>query len=238
VIEGVSGEVFGVGPALGFTSLKNGEPGDDPLVFARELLKKVAPGAAVARAHQVHGRGVHLTGGPTSTPYPRADALVTDRRNLAVVVLTADCVPVLFADEGARVAGAVHAGRRGALVDVVGAALEFVEKRFGVGPSALFARLGPAIGPCCYEVSDVVADELAGRWGERFVRRSPEGGPRLDLPGLVAHQLLRRGVAPERVGSSGGCTCCRPDRYWSYRAQGEASGRMVAGVLLPTERGL
>ncbi|MCX7022767.1 MAG: polyphenol oxidase family protein [bacterium] len=225
-------EVFQVGPATGFITLRAGHPADDPLATVRELLDGIAPGAGIARAHQVHGREVFLAEGPTFLPYPRADALVTDKKGLAVVVLTADCFPVLLADERSRVAGAVHAGRRGALADVVGAALELIERRFAVGLSSLFAQVGPGIGPCCYEVSDEIADEFAGRWGERFVRRVPDGGPRLDLPGLVLHQLLARGVSPDRITASGDCTRCRSDRYWSHRALGEAAGRMATGVLL------
>jgi YfiH family protein len=225
-------EVFRVGPATGFSTLRTPDPAADPLDAVRELLAEIAPGAEIARVHQVHGREVFFAEGPTALPYPRADALVTDRKGLAVVVLTADCLPVLVADEGGRVAGAVHSGRRGALADAVGAALEFIERRFGVKPPSLFAHVGPGIGPCCYEVAEETADEMAGRWGERFVLRSPDGGPRLDLPGLVRHQLLARGVAPERIASSGDCTRCRSDRYWSHRALGEAAGRMAAGVLL------
>ena len=225
-------EVFRVGPATGFTTLRTPSPTDDPLGIVRELLDEIASGAELARVHQVHGREVYLAEGPTSLPYPRADAVVTDRKGLAVVVLTADCLPILLADEGGSVAGAIHAGRRGALADAVGAALEFIERRFGTKPASLFAHVGPGIGPCCYEVSDAIADELAGRRGERFVSRVPDGGPRLDLPGLVRHQLLARGVNPARISSSDDCTRCRSDLYWSYRALGEAAGRMATGVLL------
>jgi YfiH family protein len=225
-------EAFRVGPATGFTTLRTQSPDDDPLDAVREILDGIAPRAGIARAHQVHGREVYLALGPTSLPYPRADALVTEKRGLAVVVLTADCLPVLVADEEGRAVGAVHAGRRGALADTVGAALEFIERRFDIEPSSLFVHVGAGIGPCCYEVSGKIADELAERWGERYVLRDPEGGPRLDLPGLVRHQLLARGVAPERIASSGDCTRCRSDRYWSYRALGEAAGRMASGVLL------
>ncbi|HUT98861.1 MAG TPA: polyphenol oxidase family protein [bacterium] len=231
-MRGARWDVFRVGPATGFTTLRAGNPADDPLDTVRELLDGVAPGAGIARAHQVHGREVYHARGPTSLPYPRADALVTGKKGLAVVVLTADCIPVLLADEGGSVAGAVHAGRRGALADTVGAALEFIERRFGAEPPSLFAHVGPGIGPCCYEVSDAIADEIACRWGERFVRRVPDGGPRLDLPGLVRHQLLARGVDPDRITASGDCTRCRSDRYWSHRALGEAAGRMATGVLL------
>ncbi|HDR06555.1 MAG TPA: laccase domain-containing protein, partial [Candidatus Coatesbacteria bacterium] len=215
------------------TTLRSGGADADPLDAVRAFLDEAAPGAEIARVHQVHGRGVHLAEAPAALPYPRADALVTEKRGLALVVLTADCVPLLLADEGGRVAAAVHAGRRGALADVAGAALEFVERWFSIEPSSLFARLGPAIGPCCYEVSDEIADEIAGRWGEGFVRRPPEGGPRLDLPGLVENQLLSRGVRPERLAVSGACTRCESGRYWSYRAQGDGAGRMASGVLLP-----
>ncbi|MCK4594072.1 peptidoglycan editing factor PgeF [bacterium] len=231
-MNGSGWEIFRVGPALGFITRRTGNASSDPIATVRKLLEKIAPGTEIARVHQVHGREVHHAEGPTSFPYPRADALVADRSGLAVTVLTADCVPVLLADDGSRLVGAVHAGRRGVMDDVIGAALGFVERRFGIPPADLHVHLGPAIGPCCYEVSAGLAEDFTRRWGGNFVIMGEEGQSRLDLPGLVIEQLKRRGVLRERIILRNDCTSCNLDRYYSYRAEGDAAGRHVSGVLL------
>jgi len=225
-------EVFRVGPALGFITRRTGGDSSDPIVTVRKLLERVAPGTEIARVHQVHGCEVFHAEGSTSVPYPRADALIADRSGLAVTVLTADCVPVLLADDGSRLVGAVHAGRRGVMDDVIGVALEYVKRRFGIPPADLHVHLGPAIGPCCYEVSTGLAEDFARRWGKDFVIMGEEGQSHLDLPGLVIEQLKHRGVLRERIILRNDCTSCNLDRYYSYRAEGDAAGRMASGILL------
>ncbi len=150
-------------------------------------------------------------------PCGRGDALVTRRTGLALAVAAADCVPVVVAGPG-RLA-AIHAGWRGIAAGVVPRAVE----RLGGEASELAAWIGPAIGPCCYEVGDDVAERVEAASGPRAVRAGARGRPHLDLPAAVAAQLAACGV--HEASPLATCTRCHPELLWSYRRDGAAAGR-------------
>lgn len=167
---------------------------------------------------QCHGTEVACVDGDTEDA-PRADALVSRSPGLALCVLTADCVPLLLVAPDHRVAAAVHAGWRGTVLGIVRQVVESLEERFGVPPTALRAALGPAIGPCCYEVGCDLADELERRWGampEAVVRYGDKS--RLDLRRINAAMLTAAGVPAHQVAGVGPCTRCARQDYFSYRA--------------------
>jgi hypothetical protein len=140
---------------------------------------------------------------------------------VGLAVQTADCVPVLLAADDAI--GAVHAGWRGA---AAGVALRAVKAFLALVTNRETARawLGPAIGPCCYEVGP----EVAGRFPPRFSR--PSNGDRflLDLPGYVRWQLGEAGIRPEKIMQPEGCTFCGGPQFASYRRDRDRAGRMIA----------
>lgn len=176
----------------------------------------------VAWMEQVHGARVVETA--QAGPVGAADAVVTDRPGLALSVVTADCVPVVLA--GAGKVAAVHAGWRGIVAGVVGA----VVARLG-GGDGVRAWMGPAVMSCCYEVSEEVAERLVAASGPGVVvARSARGRPQVDLQGAVQTQLEAAGVDRERVGWVLGCTSCDAERLWSFRRDGEGTGRNVGFV--------
>jgi YfiH family protein len=197
-------------------------------ILARRFAGEVGvPDVPIVRATQVHGRRVVEI---ETRPAPgevrdagECDALVTRLSGIALVVQTADCVPVLLAAPGAS--GAVHAGWRGAAANVVGAAAETLLE-LTPDPLAVRAWLGPAIGACCYEVGADVAARFAGD----FVRASGGGRHLLDLPAVVRSQLVAAGVPPESIVADTACTRCGGERYASYRRDRERAGRMIALV--------
>ncbi len=148
------------------------------------------------------------------------DALVTASPGLALAVGTADCVPVAVGGEGAL--ALIHAGWRGLTAGVVAAAVA----RLGRPPTSLAAWIGPAIGPCCYEVGWDVARQVAATTTGSILREDPDRGrPHLDLQAGVAAQLAVAGVGvADAVGS---CTRCSPE-LWSYRRDGRHAGRNLA----------
>lgn len=148
------------------------------------------------------------------------DALVTRGPGLAVSVVTADCVPVLFA--GRETVGAIHAGWRGLAAGVIGRALELAAE----APEEITAWIGPTIGGCCYEVSEEVAGRVAAASGDEVVWPGAGERPHLDLPGAAARQLRAAGVAAVEVLPR--CTRCDEVRLWSYRREGAGAGRNVA----------
>lgn len=205
--------------------------GPEPRPDRRELLRRLGPTASdgpspgVGWVRQVHSARVRAA---EVGACGEGDALVTDRRDLALSVVTADCVPILLASKepGGGLA-AVHAGWRGIAVGILASALGAI----GVSPRSLVAWVGPAIGPCCYEVGPDVAEQVATVSTKTAVRPNPNPmctHPYLDLQGAIRHQLATAGVA--EVRSCDRCTRCHPDELWSYRHEGKRAGRNHAFV--------
>jgi hypothetical protein len=199
--------------------------GIEPRGRAEKLRSLLPPGVEGAWLRQVHSATVVAARPGENGP---GDALVTDRPGLAVAVVTADCVPILLAVRGGRSAGriaAVHAGWRGLAGRVLPAALE----RLDADGGDVIAWIGPAIGPCCYEVGPEVAAEVAAAVsGTPVSRPGPRGRPHLDLVAAATAQLREHGVAESRI--VGACTRCRGDRLWSYRRHGADAGRNLAVI--------
>ncbi|MEZ0095986.1 peptidoglycan editing factor PgeF [Streptacidiphilus sp. EB129] len=183
--------------------------------------------AAVVWMNQVHGNAVAVvTGRQPEGEAPHVDAVVTDRRGLALAVLTADCVPVLLADPVAGVVAAAHAGRPGLAAGVVPAAVAAMVD-LGAEPSRISAAIGPSVCGRCYEVPPALHDEITALEPDTRSRTS-WGTPALDLPAGVRAQLARLGVT---VGEkSHTCTMESPDHY-SYRRD-QRTGRLAGYVWL------
>jgi YfiH family protein len=214
---GVSGGEFA---SLNLGLLTDDEPAD---VAENRRLLCAAAGVEPARLAynwQQHGAVVRRAT-PSAQP-PPADGLVSDEPARPMLVLAADCLPLAVAREsGSRPALAVlHAGWRGLLAGIVGAGVGAL----GRGPLA--AVVGPAIGPCCYEVGEEVAAPFAAAFGADVVRRG-----RLDLWTAAERALRAAGVA--RVERLDLCTAC-DSRFFSHRRDAGRTGRQgVLGVVAP-----
>jgi YfiH family protein len=165
----------------------------------------------------------------TATPPgpPTADGAVTRTPGRICAVLTADCLPVLFASEAGDAVAAAHAGWRG----LAGGVIESVVAALGSAPASLLVWLGPAIGPRHFEVGPEVRDALlSGDPGAltAFVPNS-RGRFMADLAGLARRRLERLGV--RRIYGGGECTYAEPARYFSHRRDGE-TGRQATLVWL------
>lgn len=189
----------------------------------------------IVRCRQVHSDRVIIVESPPSVQ-PEADAVLTPVAGLYAAVKTADCLPLLIVDPVQKVAGAVHAGWRGTVLRIVTKALDAMIKSFRSNPGDLIVAVGPAIGPCCYEVDDAVLGPFreAIPDAERFITvhssRNPGAGqtPHLDLTAVHQWELLEAGVAAENIHLSGLCTCCNPELFFSHRRDGFRSGRHLA----------
>jgi len=140
---------------------------------------------------------------------PDADAVWTGSPDVTVVVLTADCVPIVLADPSGRRVAAVHAGWRG----MIGGVVERTVEAMG-DAERLVAYVGPSIGPCCYEVGDDVAAPATERFGD--VVRTAGGSTRLDLWACALRALGGAGV--REVWPSALCTRSENNRFFSHRA--------------------
>lgn len=167
---------------------------------------------------------------------PQADAVVTSARGLACGALAADCAPVLLADAQARVVAAAHAGWKGALGGVVGAAVAAMEKQ-GARRDRIVAAVGPCIAQASYEVGEDFQDRFAAEapGSEGFFSAGSRPGKRqFDLPGFVLSRLRDAGVA--RAEWLGRDTCAEADLFFSNRRgflRGEADyGRLLSAIVL------
>jgi hypothetical protein len=198
--------------------------GDAPAAVAanRTLLREAASlPAEPLWLEQVHGIGVARHEGPVPAP-PRADAACAARPGLVCAVMTADCLPVAFADRlGTRVAVA-HAGWRG----LAGGVLEATIAALGVPPGDLHAWLGPAIGPDAFEVGVEVREAFLSRSpaAAACFRSNGRGRQQADLYALAQQALTRSGVAS--VHGGGWCTHSDAARFYSFRRDG-VTGRMA-----------
>lgn len=173
---------------------------------------------------QVHGRTVATVDGPVAEALEATDAVVTKQQNLGLVVLTADCVPVLLGDEEAGVVGAVHAGRVGARVGVVVEALKAM-MALGAELERVEVLLGPAVCGECYEVpADMQKDVEKHLPGS--ASRSRRGTPALDLRAGLWNQLASAGVG--KIGVDPRCTFEEKDLF-SHRRQAP-TGRLASVV--------
>ncbi|WP_410599890.1 peptidoglycan editing factor PgeF [Amycolatopsis sp. lyj-90] len=177
----------------------------------------------LAWMEQVHGRTATVVDGSETSAAEATDALVTAEAGLALVVLVADCVPLMLADVEAGVVAAVHAGRVGARVGVVPAAVEAM-RSLGADPARTEALLGPAICGDCYEVpADMAADVEKHVPGSACKTR--KGTPGLDLRAGLWRQLADLGVG--KIGVDPRCT--NEDKtLFSFRRDG-TTGR-IAGI--------
>ena len=180
-------------------------------------IEAVLPGAALATVHQVHSaEAVQVLEPWPHDERPRADAMATDRPGLLVGVLTADCAPVLLADEEAGIVGAAHAGWRGALGGITDSVIDRMEQ-LGARRDRIAAAIGPCIGLASYEVDAAFRERFLGEdeTNARFFAGSPSGRHHFDLSGYVRHRLLSAGI--EEVETIHLDTYAEPDRFYSYR---------------------
>lgn len=200
---------------------------EDHITANRRSLAEVidCKGENIISVRQVHGTRVVRLSDPCDLPdmTAEADAIVTDRRGIAIGVHTADCVPIIIADRESGVAAAVHAGWRGAVAGVVEESLAMMRD---CGAKDFEAWIGPCIRSCCFEVGE----EVAAKFPDRFVERRSGRKPYVDLAGFVKDILKSNGVA--NVADSGLCTRCEPLRFFSARANGIKSGRNFTFVIM------
>jgi len=241
VVAAFSGRAGGSGQAP-FESLNLGlHVGDEVRTVLRNR-RRVATvlglaGMPWATVHQVHGDRVVTTaraglGGGPPEGKPRiaeADGLVSTEPGVVLAVFVADCVPILLADPANRVVGAVHAGWRGLAAGVVEAGVATLVAA-GADLAATVALVGPAIGPCCYEVGP----EVAAAVGDRYplaAAATRAGNLAVDTAAAARQALERAGLDPARVTVTGECTHHHPERFFSYRREGR-TGRQAGLIAL------
>lgn len=182
---------------------------------------------------QVHGDSVHVVGASEAGAgrarfedgIPATDGLIVGERGIAIGVLVADCVPLLVYDPEHHVAAAVHAGWRGTAAGIAGKVIGALVEQCGSRPEDLVVGIGPAIGRCCYGVSEEVARAVG-------VAEQCEGRWHADLAEANRRQLAAAGVKPDNIELSRICTACHSDEFYSERRLGRPTGRFAALISL------
>jgi YfiH family protein len=162
----------------------------------------------------------------------RSDALLTDQHDIAIGVLTADCVPILLVDPSRKVIGIIHAGWRGTLLGIARKVLHTMIDHFGTHPEDLFVAIGPSIGECCYEVDEAVMDPLrSSGWNwQSFSRPRGNGKWHLNLARANIEQMRENGIREDKCFWVRVCTRCNNDILFSYRAEGPGTGEQISFI--------
>lgn len=155
----------------------------------------------------------------------KCDALVTNKKNTPLMVMVADCIPILFYDNEKNVIAVAHAGRAGTFENIAKNTLECMKKNFNSNMKNIQVTLGPSIQKCCYEVSEEMAREVEYKFGKEYVNHR-----NIDLQGINKKQLLSEGVLEDNITISPICTQCSNQPYFSYRKD-KNCGRF-AGIIM------
>jgi hypothetical protein len=215
------------------------EVGDDPAVVKDNFcdLKKAVGlhERSIVTMKQVHGDRVIDVKDKQTKNAGEADGIVTNQPGVFLGVMTADCVPLLFSCAERKVAAAVHAGWRGTAAGIAQITLRHLRDRYAIGPLEVSVALGPAIGPCCYEIRGDVSIPLVAKWGTLAERclDSRDGSEYLDLRRLNRLQLEISGVSAGRIFDVGPCTRCSPNEFFSYRGQRGKTGHQMSFIGWP-----
>ena len=180
---------------------------------------------------QIHSDTIHIvTQEDNFYSPPTCDALLTNIKGIALMVMVADCTPIILRDEMIGVIGVIHAGRAGAFQNIVSKTLLLMQDKFHSHIEDIQVAIGPSIGVCCYEVGQEIYDEAkelklaysVKQKGEKFY---------LDVGKIIDSQLRESGILNTNIQKSNICNCCHKVKYYSYRAS-QKTGRFAGVVQL------
>jgi len=176
---------------------------------------------------QVHSDHIAVIKDTLTNKQEKCDGIITNLPNIPLMVMVADCIPILLYDSKKKVVGAIHAGRNGTFLEIAKKAVLSMKEEFDSDPKDIYAYLGTSIKSCCYEVGKDLADICQKSFGKKYVIKR-DNSFYLDLQTLNKDQLLSVGLDEKNINISSTCSCCDKN-YFSYRRDAE-TGRF-AGVI-------
>ncbi len=162
---------------------------------------------------------------------PTCDALVTNKKHVPLMVMVADCIPVLIYDPVREVVAAVHAGRAGIFKEIIPKTINKMKETYDSESKDIIVSLGPSIHQCCYEVGEDVKEE-ARQHGYGYAIKTAHGKYYLDLTAIGYEQLIKSGIEKKNIEKSSYCTACQTDTFYSYRAEDKNCGRFSGIIML------
>ncbi|MFK2821789.1 peptidoglycan editing factor PgeF [Malaciobacter sp. WC5094] len=172
--------------------------------------------------NQVHGNKVAIVTHESPKCIDDCDGLITNEKNLPLMVMVADCIPILLHDKEEGVIAALHAGRNSTFLKIVQVALDIMKNHFGCKGENIEAIMGPSIQKCCYEVNDELLKIVEQNFGEEFIE-----GKNIDLQGINRSILEQNQVKNIKISKI--CTKCSETEHYSYRKDPK-TGRF-AGII-------
>lgn len=169
---------------------------------------------------------------------PDTDGTITNRKNVLLTTVHADCLAVFCYDPVKEAIGLCHAGWRGTCAGIAMEMVEKMEEEYGCVPEDLQIYIGPGISQCCFEAGMEVAEAFAENWtfAEDYITRTPEdmvnGKCHIDIKGINQEQLELMGIPTDQIRVSEHCTCCEPQLFCSYRREGGTYMRMGGGLCM------
>jgi len=180
---------------------------------------------------QIHSNKVHIVNNKDNFDNPpTCDALITNKTNIALMVMVADCSPILFYDDTQKVIAVAHAGRQGAFKNILQNLLQSFVQDFKSNIKDINVSLGASIRECCYEVGEEIYKE-AKELALEYAIQKKENRYYLNINKILLTQLYEAGIQKENIEISNECTCCKNNKYFSYRADG-ISGRFCGLLVL------
>lgn len=172
----------------------------------------------LSKNQQIHSDIVNKKDKSNFSEIIDGDAIITDEKNIPLMILTADCVPVVLVDTKNKAVGLAHAGWRGTYAKICEKTLDLMKKEYNTSSKDVVAIIGPSIGSCCYEVSSDLVEKFKGVFTENndfyFVKDDKNY---LDLWKVNEITLKSAGVLEENIINMEICTSCNSDRFHSYR---------------------
>ena len=237
-----------------FFSTKHGASNGSPY-YHRETLQQLGmEDKILVQPQQVHEAKIGIIGEADCRivdeeghiRLSRTDGVITNRKDVLLTTVHADCLPVWLYDEENQAIGLVHAGWRGTLAGIAPKAVKLMQETYGSDPAKMKAAIGPGISMCCFETGPEVIEAFRAHWdfadlyaetaeehfGDDQVPESAEGKYYIDLKGINTEELLEAGLELENIEISQHCTHCEPEMFASYRREGGTYMRMGAGICL------
>ncbi len=221
--------------------------GDNPEIVLKNR-KRLASASGIPLdtftiAQQIHGCNVKIVTKELrgcgafnyDTAISATDAMITDTPDICLLVLQADCVPLLFFDVKKRVIGVAHAGWRGTVSLVAHNTVRVLQEKFHCSSQDILVGIGPSIGPCCYEIGHETIVQIKKAFHnekDHVNSETPDGKGYFNLWEANRTQLVQMGIPERNIEVARICTRCNHTVFFSYRNQHTETGRFGAGVML------
>jgi len=228
----------GVSPKPWATLNLGGTVGDD-LERVREnrrlaLTSLDCEPASIYDVWQVHGVEVVIAETPRipDSPHLQADAILTDKPGLTLMMRFADCVPIMLYDPVRKATGIAHAGWMGTVRGTVRSAVEAMQRHYGSRPADIYAAIGPSIGPDHYEIGPDVVIQVKQAFGSYASRLLTVSGESIKFDLWAANRQILEHAGVRHIEVAGLCTACHTEDWYSHRAEKGRTGRFGAIIAL------